>query len=346
MESLHLFLRIMALSQISLLFLYLLLRQRNAMGYLMALGVFSFGCYLILAVTFHRTGLDVLNTLLICFASSIPAIIWLTARWFFLDDKRIPPLSWLAWLGYMTLSIPDWGGYFPNGNVDLIQFIFGFIPQLIKLAFVAHVVYMALAGRKNDLVNQRLKFRVPVALGMGGLSVLVILVELWLSGTIPILIETTGSALMLLATLTLNLYLFRFGDNINLETLAEKPRGRLPQDEAVENYEKEIEQIVHQLTTERFYGRHGATLADLAEVLSLPPYKLRTIINQHMNYRNFNQFLNHYRIAEASERLITEAKLPILTIALDTGFNSLSSFNKAFREHHQQTPSDFRAQTK
>jgi len=249
-------------------------------------------------------------------------------------------------LRIMALSIPDWGGYFPNGNVDLIQFVFGFIPQLIKLAFVVHVVYMALAGRKNDLVNQRLKFRVPVALGMGGLSVLVILVELWISGTTPILIETTGSALMLLATLTLNLYLFRFGDNINLETLTEKPRGRLAQEEAAENYEKEIEQIVHQLTTERFYGKHGATLADLAEVLSLPSYKLRTIINQHMNYRNFNQFLNHYRIAEASERLITEAKLPILTIALDTGFNSLSSFNKAFREHHQQTPSDFRAQTK
>lgn len=71
-------------------------------------------------------------------------------------------------------------------------------------------------------------------------------------------------------------------------------------------------------------------------------HKLRRLINKELGYRNFNQYLNRYRIDEASKRLISEADLPILTIALDVGFNSLSSFNKAFKEKHQQTPTEFR----
>jgi len=39
---------------------------------------------------------------------------------------------------------------------------------------------------------------------------------------------------------------------------------------------------------------------------------------------------------------VNEAHLPILTIAMDVGYRSLSSFNKAFLASHQLTPTQYR----
>jgi len=63
-----------------------------------------------------------------------------------------------------------------------------------------------------------------------------------------------------------------------------------------------------------------------------------------LNYRNFNDFLNFYRIKEVSEKLIEAdyIQTPVLTLALESGFRSLSSFNKVFKETHQITPTQYR----
>ncbi len=46
--------------------------------------------------------------------------------------------------------------------------------------------------------------------------------------------------------------------------------------------------------------------------------RLRKTINHEMGFRNFNQFLNHYRLAEASKRL-KESEAPVSTIAFRGG---------------------------
>jgi AraC-like DNA-binding protein len=65
-----------------------------------------------------------------------------------------------------------------------------------------------------------------------------------------------------------------------------------------------------------------------------------------MGYRNFSDFLNSYRIREATGRLADpeQKQLPVLTIAMDAGFRSLSSFNKAFKDTHGVTPTAWRKQ--
>ena len=67
------------------------------------------------------------------------------------------------------------------------------------------------------------------------------------------------------------------------------------------------------------------------------------IIDQRLPY-SFSDFLNSYRLKEAAARLAdpADAQLPVLTIAMDSGFRSLSSFNKAFKDAHQQTPTGWR----
>ena len=98
------------------------------------------------------------------------------------------------------------------------------------------------------------------------------------------------------------------------------------------------------MAVERAYRQEGLTIGSLAQQLGLPEYRLRRLINQALGYRNFNSFVNHYRIAEAKRALgdRQQAEVPILTIALDAGFNSLGPFNRAFKAESGMTPTEFR----
>ena len=95
---------------------------------------------------------------------------------------------------------------------------------------------------------------------------------------------------------------------------------------------------------EGIYREHGLTIGRLAAAADLPEYRLRQLINGGLGYRNFNDFLNRFRIDEASRRLAepSEARIPVLTIALDVGFRSISSFNKSFKDTHGVTPTAYR----
>jgi AraC-like DNA-binding protein len=98
------------------------------------------------------------------------------------------------------------------------------------------------------------------------------------------------------------------------------------------------------MTVERAYRQDGLTIGTLAERLDLPEYRLRRLINQGLGYRNFNSFLNHYRIEDVKLALAdpSQTAVPVLTIAMDAGFSSLGPFNRAFKAETGQTPTEYR----
>ncbi|MEO1221733.1 MAG: helix-turn-helix domain-containing protein [Pseudomonadota bacterium] len=108
------------------------------------------------------------------------------------------------------------------------------------------------------------------------------------------------------------------------------------------------EKVLHDKLTSAMddgaYSASGLTIAALAQQLDTPEHRLRALINQRLSHRNFSAFLNQYRIAEA-QRVLSSAEhvdLPILTIAMDLGYNSLPPFNRAFRSITGSSPSEFR----
>ena len=86
--------------------------------------------------------------------------------------------------------------------------------------------------------------------------------------------------------------------------------------------------------------------ANLAAQLAVPEYRLRRLINQRLGHRNFNAYVNGYRLAAARAALADPAQcaLPILSIALESGFQSIGPFNRAFKADTGCTPSEFRQQ--
>jgi AraC-like DNA-binding protein len=104
---------------------------------------------------------------------------------------------------------------------------------------------------------------------------------------------------------------------------------------------------VQRAFAEQHLHRDGElTVASLAQQLAMPAYRLRKLIHEQLGYRNFNALLHDYRIAEACRDLADPAKnsLPILTIALTVGYNSINPFNRAFRDAKGMTPSAYRTQ--
>jgi AraC-like DNA-binding protein len=98
------------------------------------------------------------------------------------------------------------------------------------------------------------------------------------------------------------------------------------------------------MSVERAYRQEGLTIAALAGKLELPEYRLRQLINEGLGYRNFNAFLNHYRLEDAKAALAdpSQREVPILTIAMDAGFQSIGPFNRAFKADTGATPTEFR----
>ncbi|HEX5632534.1 MAG TPA: helix-turn-helix domain-containing protein, partial [Gemmatimonadales bacterium] len=86
------------------------------------------------------------------------------------------------------------------------------------------------------------------------------------------------------------------------------------------------------------------TLSALARRLGMPPAQLSSVVNRGFG-RNFNDFVNGYRVRAVQARLAAGdgARLTLLAIALDCGFAAKSTFNRAFRKETGRAPSDFSA---
>lgn len=85
------------------------------------------------------------------------------------------------------------------------------------------------------------------------------------------------------------------------------------------------------------------TLTKLAQITGISTHHLSEVLNKHAG-KNFNQFVNAYRIKEVCERLKTNSNEKLLDIAFEAGFSSKSTFNTLFKKITGQTPTHYREQ--
>ncbi|QOR37200.1 AraC family transcriptional regulator [Billgrantia diversa] len=84
------------------------------------------------------------------------------------------------------------------------------------------------------------------------------------------------------------------------------------------------------------------TVQQLSRQLNVPTRELSRAINQGLG-KNFFEFVSDYRIAEARRRLTADTHQTILQVMYDSGFNSKSVFNTAFKRATGMTPREYRA---
>ena len=106
-----------------------------------------------------------------------------------------------------------------------------------------------------------------------------------------------------------------------------------------------LQAIKKAMEEEKVYLQSDLTLNLLAKQLQTNRTYLSQIINQEFG-KSFNTFLNEYRIREARQILSTpDLNLSIEGVAQTVGFNSVPSFNSAFKKFTGVTPSFYMKST-
>lgn len=86
----------------------------------------------------------------------------------------------------------------------------------------------------------------------------------------------------------------------------------------------------------------GLTLPRVARRLGMPQTRLSQLLNDN-NQTSFKQYLAQLRVIEAKVRLRKTPPKPLQIVAEEAGFQSMSTFNSAFKKREGITPAAFRA---
>lgn len=130
----------------------------------------------------------------------------------------------------------------------------------------------------------------------------------------------------------------QYRDSVNLRKQV-REHDAVPSDD---RHDVLYQELLRLMDIERLYRDKDITLDKLSAVLKTNRSYLSKTINEHSG-RNFNKFINKYRISEAIERLSKSDEDCLLkAMATDLGFNSPSTFYKAFYEETGVSPSVYR----
>jgi AraC-like DNA-binding protein len=271
-----------------------------------------------------------------------PAVFQLWA-WAAFDDSFKP--SRLAWLPSVAmLALGGWA-------MAAHRWLPWRVVQAAAILLVCVGIWQVLGGREGDLIEGRRRFRLVLAVG-AGLAIVAFTILGALTGP---QLRAYGSILsaivvLVLATVSAASRLgLRTQPEPALETTNIESAGRVGAPPAaavaIDPGERAVlDRLRRLMEVERVYREGGLSIAVLAARLGVPEYRLRQLINQRLGHRNFAGFVNGYRLAEAEAALADPAQVqvPILTIALDAGFQSIGPFNRAFKAQTGMTPTDFR----
>ena len=257
------------------------------------------------------------------------------------DDFYVP--RWWRWLPFAAMaSIAAWA--------ILSDWAIAWrIARVAAFALIVAGLWRVLAGRDADLIEQRRRLRLMLAIGVG----------LWIAALTALSavaseavrasagIVTAGGVLVLVLAAALLRLRVEQGAATHVAATP-SPVGApavaaVPDDVDAEE-RAWLDRLAALMERERIYREEDFSLARLAQRMNIPEYRLRRLINQRIGERNFVSFVNGYRLAETMAALAdpSQQQVPILTIALDAGFKSIGPFNRAFKAHTGQTPSEFR----
>lgn len=218
---------------------------------------------------------------------------------------------------------------------------------LSSLAFATLAIAQTVSSWRGDLVEGRRRLRLFIVVASSAYIALTALSQLLgAAKAAPQQAGLAGACALLAIVGTIAWSLLRVGGRqaLFVDPPALVVAGPAPERSPVPADQGTVAALERLMSVDRTYREEGLTIGALAQRLGLPEYRLRRLINQALGYRNFNSFLNYYRIREAKEALADpgQASVPVLTIALDTGFSSLGPFNRAFKAETGMTPSEYR----
>lgn len=111
-------------------------------------------------------------------------------------------------------------------------------------------------------------------------------------------------------------------------------------EDTLSEIQSRLEQLIR---NEKIYLKGDLNIQEVANSLQISRQYLTQVINERMEC-NFNDYINAFRVEEFKQRSKNKEykNYTLLALALDSGFNSKTSFNTIFKKHTGMTPSQYR----
>ena len=287
-------------------------------------------------------------------------IIYLYAQGVIFRDFKLSSANLLHLIPFLllTISVLSVGNLSPGTSEEFIQSDLPWQFYLINALMYAHIfaylgiTYKALWKYRKIIKNEYSQIDqinldwLSSIINSFGLLTLVSLIH----NFIPL----AGNRSVLIVTLVfLLIFIFYFVNRVILKALRQPEIfAGIAQNETTKylgsnltpgQIEEYKQQLLTLFSTEKPFLNPQVSLADLSEALSVSTKHLSQIINQSFN-KSFFDLINSYRIQEVQQILkeSRDDKLTVLEAMYQVGFNSKSSFNKAFKKETGLTPTQFR----
>ncbi len=280
-------------------------------------------------------------------------LFWLFVRALFDDEFVLRPRHALAWAGVAALSLLNCALAAGEGFEAWRGLTLG-VQRAVPIVFAVLAAQAAAAHWRVDLIEPRRRLRgfivaTGVAYTLAMLAARLLSPDGRLSPALALI-----DALAMLGIVAVSAWqLLRLGVEELFPLPAPAPNVPVPTPTAVEAAnapdpadDRLAAALQRAMEVEHAYREEEVSLARLAARLGVPEYRLRRVINGRLGHRNFNAYVNGYRLAEATAALADPARRerPVLSIALDSGFQSIGPFNRAFKAATGLTPTEFRRQ--
>ncbi len=344
MQNFFLILTGMAFGAILLVVCKLMLEYRHVLtAKILSLLLLSAACYMVQPFVHDMFYLQLF--LGVC-AMASPALFWMFASTLFQMGENNQKLHFGHYIGLaVCIALGIFQHLHSPAGLD------GSIIHIISLVATSALTILGLfdifRNWQSDLVECRRFLRLGLSVTSGAFLLFVAVNEfIYGLSEFPAFLNYLNISVISIFAMAFGYIILVSDSNILIESIDELTL-QLVKDEITKPSLADIQwldKLTYAMEEEFYYRQVDLTIKSLSEYLIVPEHQLRRLINQHLGYRNFNDYLNRYRVRDAAQRL-SDPKLirtPILTIAIESGYASLTTFNKAFKTLKTMTPSEFR----
>ncbi len=271
-------------------------------------------------------------------------------------DWGAPLIIWVFFAGVLAgiwpkQDGPSWGHAMNEYNtyVDIPRWISITVYLFITRRLLQHYT---VAGKSSTVEQQQLNLRWIRQF----VHVFLIFQAIWFIHLVPYIIPEFRNALLdrfgwYPIYIPIALLIYWLGFKGYLHTRTNTITSQTPKPASTELSDETVRQVVHSLTNamtnEHLFLAPELTVEKVGQHTRLAPKLISAVLNQHVG-KNFNGFVNEYRVEEVKRRLTNPAyeHLTLTGIAFDSGFNSQATFQRAFKQQTSLSPGEYVAQLK
>ena len=308
-------------------------------------------------VSFWLLFASIVSILLYLIGDDKHNLISIGSDWFFIDSYLFITFLFLFFKykfeGIEKFIVRDYLYFVPNLVFFVIEFIevrldeqplslevTEFFVELIFCFYLIRIITKSLELQQN---NWLLSFSVPI---------LVILLTSWVHDLlVAFQVEYFGevwashvnTGLVLISAFLFYFLAFKLllnSTEIIPKVTKTKYEGSTLSNETILTCKSELVRLMEE---EKMFLDSKLTIGKIAEALNVPRQYISEVLSHHMN-TNFQNFVNEYRVNEFIRRLEDDQndRFTLLSLALESGFNSKSSFNSIFKKFKGLTPTQYR----